>query len=338
MRKYIFLALISVALISVNYWAQIDPPPVLRVYSGKAMGAAFSVTWVETKAHPSVQLEVDAILQRITDQMSTYKPDSQLSQFNRFRGVEWFDVSTEVVAVIAIAQEVSSVSDGVFDVTVKPLVAAWGFGPDASSLAPSEAQLALVANTVGYQYLELRQSPPALRKRIPELQVDLNGIAPGYAVDQISVALTRLGIDDYLVDVGGELRIAGHKAPGVKWRIAIETPEAAGAATDSAYELEATSLGTSGDYRNYYERDGQRFSHTIDPRTRRPIAHRLASVTVLAKDCAHADAFATVLNVLGPDDGFKFAQHNQLSTLMLIRTEAGTFEHRRSGFFASDTP
>jgi FAD:protein FMN transferase len=328
---------VLLALGAVNVWYLTRDDSVVRVHRGETMGSNFSVTWVEAKPHPDVSREVDTLLWHLTALTSTYAEDSQLSEFNRLDSTEWFDVAPELAEVVTIAQRVSELSEGAFDVTVKPLVAVWGFGPDGAHVLPTAEALDTAAASVGFRRLEARLTPPALRKQIPALQVDLNAIVPGYAVDQIAVLLARQGIDDYLIDVGGELRASGHKR-GAKWQVAIEMPsaampKAATQATDSVYALETTALATSGDYRNYYERDGRRLSHTIDPRTRRPIEHALASVTVLAPTGAEADAFATALNVLGPDAGRAFAEQHGLATLMLVRVAPNVFERRQTGWF-----
>ncbi len=326
------LAALLLMLVAVNVWYFARDASVVRVHHGKTMGSTFSVSWVETTAHPALPQQVNGLLEDLSALTSTYDANSQVSAFNRAETTDWFAVAPDVVEVVAIAQRMSELSDGAFDVTVKPLVAAWGFGPGAAQTPPTEQVLEAAAARVGFRRLEVRQSPPALRKLVPTLELDLNGIVPGYAVDRIAALLTANDIRDYLIDVGGELRAAGKKPSGA-WQVAIEAPDSATPTADSVFELRDTALATSGDYRNYYERDGKRLSHTIDPRTRRPIEHHLASVTLLAATGAEADALATVLNVLGPDRGRAFAERHQLSTLMLVRVAPGVFERRQTGWF-----
>jgi FAD:protein FMN transferase len=307
----------------------------LRSHRGTTMGSTFAVTWVESEAHPTIAQEVDELLAQITRLMSTYESDSQLSAFNRSTSTEWFEVAPSLAEVVTIAQSVSELSNGVFDITVKPLVAAWGFGPSGSPVPPTEAEFSNLAKLIGFQRLSVRLNPPALRKQAPEVQVDLNAIAPGYAVDQIAKLLVARGINDYLIDVGGELRASGRKSKNSQWQVAIELPDGKGQLFDASFDLEDMALATSGDYRNYIERDGKRLSHTLDPRTMRPIEHRLASVTVLAPTAAQADAWATALNVWGPDEGLRRAARNDWSVLMLVRTDDGGFEQRKNGHFAT---
>jgi FAD:protein FMN transferase len=311
---------------------------LLANYSGKTMGSTFSVTWREREPHPDVRSGIDAILARVNQLMSTYDPNSELSRFNSSQDLDWFPVASETIELLQIAREISVLSGGAFDVTVKPLVSAWGFGPGLRGAPPTQDQLTALDERVGYTKLLLRVDPPALKKTHPQLEVDLNAIAPGYAADLIAAYLQQRDLSEYLIDIGGELRIAGHKADGVNWRVAIEEPDTADRAAEGTYEPGTTSLATSGDYRKYYELDGRRISHTIDPKTRRPIEHNLASVTVLSETCAGADGLATALNVLGPDVGLALARSAGLSVLMLVRQPDGTFERRVTGWFTKATP
>lgn len=338
MRAFVPLVFCLLALLGIAYPNQSrSSSPArwpLEMHSGKTMGSTFAVTWRSATRHADIPHAVDASLTRINHLMSTYDPRSELSRFNQNRGTDWFSVSQETAEVVSLSQEISELSAGGFDVTVKPLVASWGFGAGASKSVPNEQELDALRARVGYEKLAVRLTPPALRKSHPELEVDLSAIAPGYAVDKIVELLERVGIVDYLVDVGGELRMAGQKAPGVRWRVGIEMPDAVERKAAASYELDTTALATSGDYRNYYELNGKRISHTIDPRTRHPIEHNLASITVLAPTAARADALATALNVLGPIRGFELAVQNGLSVFLLIRSSDGSFEHRATGLFA----
>lgn len=333
-RKLLLVVLVGLGLIGGSYWYSTrGRRGEIQVHQGQTMGSTFSVSWVDSKPHPDVPVEIDRVLQRVIDLMSTYDSDSELSRFNRSDSTDWFPVAPELVEVVTIAREISYESHGAFDVTVKPLVQAWGFGPNGASSPPTDAELHAASRRFGYWRLELRDNPPALRKQIPGLELDLNAIAPGYAVDRIAQALEARGITNYLVDVGGEIRVSGEKGGGAKWRIAVEMPDRDARTAESVYEFQNTAIATSGDYRNYYERDGKRVSHTIDPRKGRPIDHNLASVTVLSSSAARADALATALSVLGPDEAYALASRTHLSVLLLVRTAPGTFEHRRTGWF-----
>ena len=185
----------------------------------------------------------------------------------------------------------------------------------------------------GYEKLEYRLDPPALRKLHPELTIDLSALAKGYGVDVLAEYLEEVGVQDYMVEIGGEIRARGTNPDGQVWRIGIEKPEPGG--QRSVYEalpLEDLGMATSGDYRNYYELDGERLSHTIDPRTGRPITHKLASVTVLHEECAFADAYATALNVLGPERGYELAVSLKLPALFIVRVD-DRFEEKATPAF-----
>ncbi|MBK5930111.1 FAD:protein FMN transferase ApbE [Halochromatium salexigens] len=299
---------------------QAEDPRVL-VLRGSTMGTNYSVQIVE----PSAALDRDALAEQInarladiTTLMSTYQPGSELSRFNNADVTEWFLVSPELEAVVEAAQAVSEASAGAFDVTVGPLVNLWGFGPSPRiEDLPSAGDIQAARARVGWRQLEVQAQPPALRKSRPDLYVDLSAIAKGYAVDQLAGLVESHGIVDYLVEIGGELRGRGVNGHGEPWRIAIERPDAGQRAVFQVVALRDLGMATSGDYRNFVEIDGQRYSHTIDPATGRPVGHRLASVTVLADDCMQADAWATALLVLGPERGLALAEQRGLAALFI---------------------
>ncbi len=294
---------------------------------GATMGTVYTVKVVAPPAGldgAALQPEIDAILGRITDRMSTWEPDSELSRFNASATTQWVAVSDETARVVREALAVSRLTEGAFDVTVGPLVDLWGFGAaPRSDESPSEAQVAAAREKVGYQRLHVREESPALRKDHPELRVDLSAIAKGYAVDQVAEHLESRGFGAYMVEVGGEVRARGPHPRGGPWRIGIEKPIAGGRSVQRVLHVEDGGLATSGDYRNFVERDGQRLSHTIDPRSGRPVTHRLASVTVVADSCMRADALATGLLALGPEKAADLARREAIAALFLIRGEEG---------------
>lgn len=297
--------------------------PDLCVFTGATMGTTFVV---KVLAEPAIEdlnalgLAIQAAVDDVDAKMSTYKPVSELSRFNRHRSEEPFPVSPETAEVFRIALEISRQSGGAFDVTVGPLVNAWGFGPDARpATPPDDEMLARLRESVGYQHLAIDEQNRLIKKN-PDLYCDLSGVAKGYATDRAAQAIEKHGGMNYMVEVGGEIRVRGHNATGTPWRIAIEKP-VTGSGRDSYQQvlsLEETALATSGDYRNYYVENGQRLSHTIDPRTGRPIAHGLASVSVLHPACAWADAYATAIMALGPEDGYAFALEHKITALLII--------------------
>ncbi len=314
--------------------------PMLSL-SGETMGSTFSVKVFDPPDNfpADWQLQVDRELRLITDHMSTYLDSSDISRFNASSSTDWFEVSPDLVTVVSRSLELSELSEGALDVTLLPIVKAWSFGPGKKrEVPPSDEELSTLKRTVGYRHLHARMDPtPALRKDLAELQIDLNAIAPGYAVDVVIDLLQRLGAKDLFVEIGGEIRATGDKA-GEAWKVGIQQPDVDGYQVAVAYPLRDRSIATSGDYRSFFEYQGQRYSHTIDPRTMRPVTHELASVTVLADDCMTADALATILSVLGPVEGLAFAKRQGLDTLFMTRTAEDKFSLATTGQFAATLP
>jgi thiamine biosynthesis lipoprotein len=299
--------------------------PGYQRHGGSAMGTGYRVT---AKCPGEVGDQVTAVLDAVNADMSTYLPESTLSVFNRGPVGEWLPVSADLIEVVEAAHDLSELSGGAFDVTVGPLVNLWGFGPNgAPAQRPAAARVEFVRAKVGYHYLESRRAPPALRKST-DVYVDLSAIAKGFAVDRIAQRLFELECSDFLVDVGGEVRASGVNPQGAAWRIGVEVPDPDSfGAIQRVLRISGSGLATSGDYRNFLEVDGERFAHTIDPRTGYPVDHTLASVTVVHESAMLADGYATLLNVLGPQEGFSLAEGLGLPVLFLIRTPNG-FEER----------
>ncbi len=313
------------------------PEPEVWRFDGATMGTTWHVTLVDPPAglaRESAAAGIDAALERVNAQMSTYRADSEVSRFNRAAPGEWFAVSADTAEVVATALAVHERSAGAFDITVGPLVDLWGFGAGSKRRArvPAPDEVAAVAARVGSAALRVRAEPPALFKAA-DREIDLSAIAKGYGVDRAALWLEGNGVANYMVEVGGEVRTRGRNPQGRKWRIGIEAPELLqqGRAI-TAVALSGESVATSGDYRNYFEAGGRRYSHTIDPATARPVEHALASVTVVAADCKTADALATAIDVLGPDQGLAFAERENLPVYLLVRAGAG-FESRHSPAF-----
>ena len=298
--------------------------------TGGALGTTFSVKLVDPAdafVAEDLQQAIDATLERVDSLASTWKADSQLSLLNANASTDWIAISDELCGALESALEVSRLSDGAFDITVGPLVNLWGFGPDGSvSDPPSDAELEAAMELVGYDKLETRCDQGDVRKSIADLYIDLSGWAKGHAVDQIALLLDSRSLANYLVEIGGELRMRGHNAMRDKWAIAVEAPLTSQRRPHSVLRITDTSVATSGDYRNYFEHDGDLYSHTIDARTGRPVAHDLAAVTVVNESAAFADAMATALLVLGPDAGPELATRLDLAGYFLLRGTTGISE------------
>ncbi len=294
------------------------PEPVRL--AGPTMGTQYHITL----SHPPAALDpeairagIDALLARVNRIMSTYDPESELSRFNANQSTDWVAASAELIDVVTEALRISRLSDGAFDITVGPLVNLWGFGPDMTvDGLPTAAAIAQAREQVGYQKLQVTGS--ALRKDRPDLYVDLSAIAKGYGVDQVAAYLEAQGIEDYLVEIGGELRAKGRNPRGESWTIAVEKPSPRRRAVEQVIQINGGGVATSGDYRNFFEKDGRRYSHAIDPHSGLPIRHRLASVTVVRPDCMEADALATALLVLGPEAGYALAERRHYAALFMV--------------------
>jgi thiamine biosynthesis lipoprotein len=311
-------------------------------FSGLTMGTSYTVKLVEPP--PSLDLprlaeEIQRRLDGIDALMSTYRPDSELSRLNQYEGSQWFAVSPQTAAVIDEAIRVGRLTDGAFDVTVGPLVELWNFGPRKGTRdrVPSAAEINAARRQLGLDALEVRLSPPAVRKTRKDVRVDLSGIAKGFAVDQLAEHLELRGVHNYLIEVGGELRAEGRNHHKTPWQVAVESPVAGIRSVERVVPLDGAAMATSGDYRNYFEQDGVRYCHIIDPRSGRPITHRLASATVIAPACSRADAVATALMVLGPEAGYELAQREKLAVLLLVKTDAG-FEEKSTVEFRNMLP
>ncbi len=297
----------------------------LHILTGPTMGTVYTVKYLAPARavdDSEVRGVIDQILVRLTHEFSTYDPASELSKLNAAAAEEWLPVSPEMFEVMRIALEFNQLSGGAFDMTVGPLVALWGFGSTVpkQDRVPAEAEIAAALRLVGADQIELRKEPPAVKKKQGKVSIDLNALVPGYAADQIAARLEQFGIRHYLVDLGGEFKLKGHNQDGEPWAIAIEQPQTGERGAALVLKLTGKGLSTSGDYRNFFELDGQRYSHEIDPRSGRPIRHNLASVTVIAGSAMQANGLATALLVLGPEAGFSLAESQNIAAVFILRS------------------
>ncbi|MGK0499977.1 MAG: thiamine biosynthesis lipoprotein [Oceanicoccus sp.] len=298
--------------------------------SGSTMGTTYHVTILseDTSSEGQQQLQkvIDQQLQLINQQMSTYISDSELSRLNGAIVGEAMPVSVNLFDVLILSLELGWLSNGAFDITVGPLVNLWGFGPSSleqPNKIPTASNIERELAAVDFQAIVFDLEGRTVTKR-KSVKIDLSAIAKGYAVDKIAELLKYAGYQDFMVEVGGELSLQGNSPRARPWLIAIEVPEAASIGqVQQALSLSNVSLATSGNYRNYFEHDGKRYSHTIDPRSGYPISHNLASVTVVAENAAYADGLATAITVMGPEQGLQLAQQQGLAVYLLVKTEQG---------------
>ena len=296
---------------------------------GRTMGTTYNIKVVATPEQvEALKLhdKIDVVLKQVNQAMSTYIPSSEISLFNKSNSNEAFEISPGFARVLKESIRLGELSNGKLDITVGPLVNLWGFGPEhRPEKVPSESELVNTLTRVGLKNLHLVGNK--LSKDIPDLYVDLSTTAKGYGVDVVAELIAANGIVNYLVEIGGEVRLKGFKHTGELWAIAIEKP-----ILDPSGEQRAihqivipkdNAVATSGDYRNYFEADGQRFSHIIDPATGKPINHNLVSVTVIHPSSMTADGLSTTLMVLGTEQGMQFAVKNDLAALFIYKTEHG---------------
>jgi thiamine biosynthesis lipoprotein len=289
-------------------------------FAGSTMGTSYRITTKGHHAPAHLQAGVEAILESTNQQLSTYRTNSDLSRFNRTAGSSWLEVPPELAHVLTTADGISRASGGAFDATVAPVVDLWGFGPSASIInSPSDHRLGAALAKIGHHQLHINDAQTAVRKARPDVTVDLSGIAKGFAVDRIADYLERHGVDDFLIDIGGDMRMSRSSPSNAPWRIGIERPEIGPRTVHRVINIGQGAVATSGDYRNFLESNGSMYSHIIDPRSGAPVSHDLASVAVVAGTAEQADGLSTALMVMGPDAGLELANDIELSALFIVR-------------------
>ncbi len=330
-------AFVAVLLVFGLISACSDSDPFVPVsVSGPTMGTGYNIKYFRSPkslhTDRQIEMEIEKIFSRVNELMSTYSEDSEVSRFNRAPGNTWFPISDETYSVIELALNVSEMTNGAFDITVAGLVDLWGFGPSPMpEKIPEPGQISSLLQRVGYSQLLLKDDPNSILKRT-DLNIDLSAVAKGYAVDLVADYLNSTGIESYLVELGGEVKARGAKKDMEPWRIAIESPVVQKRAIQKVVQLNNQAIATSGDYRNYFEQNGHRYSHTINPGTGYPVTHRLASVTVIDESTARADALATAFMVLGDKQGLVFAEANHVAALFIVKTDNGFEEIMSTSF------
>jgi thiamine biosynthesis lipoprotein len=301
--------------------------PMVEIH-GRTMGTFYGVKVVGDfpGGQQALQTQVDSLLKHYNDEISTYDPNSSLSKFNQQQTSTPFPVSQEMADIVISALRVGQRTQGVLDVTIGPLVNLWGFGPDKRPVkTPTDEQITAARQRVGIQHLHVDVSADhaALRKDVPNIYVDLSTIGEGFGADKVAEFLESRGVHNYLVEIAGASRSRGVNAKGDPWKLAIQKP------TDELDEVQAIikpdgrAISTSGSYRNYYELDGKRYSHIIDPATGKPITHRLVSATVITPTALEADGLDTALMVMGPEKAMAFAKQQRLAVYLVIKTDKG---------------
>ncbi|MDQ3263743.1 MAG: FAD:protein FMN transferase [Myxococcota bacterium] len=328
-RWWVLLGVLAVAFGAV-YFGRRAPAAATTRLEGRTMGTTWSVLLDGPRPsgrEEALRGEVEALLAEVNASMSTYDPNSELSRFNRVRDTAPVEISAPLAEVMALSLDVSRRSGGSFDVTVGPLVEAWGFGSRGRvEELPEDDEIARLLSRVGADQLVLQGR--ALAKRHPEVEVDLSAVAKGDAVDRVSELLLARGEPNHLVEIGGELRARGQSAQGVPFRVGIEEPDPRQRTLRLAVALDDRALASSGNYRNHFTRGGRRYAHTLDPRTGRPVQHPLQAVSVLHDRCGAADAWATALLAAGPEQAWELANAEGLDVLLLVEGPEGKVVQR----------
>ncbi len=303
----------------------------LHTLSGATMGTTWSVKLIAAvSALPALERGIQARLDQVVAQMSTWERGSDISRYNRAGAGSRHTLPAEFAEVLDAALTLAADSDGAYDPTIGPLVDLWGFGPaGACAQTPTADALADARVRVGWRRLGYDAATRALTQPGGAC-LDLSSIAKGYGVDRVADWLLAQGVEHCLVEVGGELRGHGRRPDGSAWRVAVERPGSDGDAATAVIALDGDAIATSGDYRRYFDADGRRYAHTLDPRSGAPIDGELASVTVLHAQCMQADGLATALSVLGAREGLAYANRRGLAALFVVR--------EGEGFVARGTP
>lgn len=305
-----------------------SPAPSSLVLEGKTMGTFWRVSLAGVESQRATELK-QAIQQQLDaddQELSTWKKNSDLSRFNQYRGQQPQAVSENMADIVTLALRIGKKTAGAMDITVGPLVNLWGFGPDKQpDSIPSQAQIDAARALTGLQHLKVIQTGEGqwLQKDLPALYVDLSTVGEGFATDHLARLMEQQGINNYLVSVGGAVLTRGKNSDGKAWRVAIQKPTDKENAVEAIVDLQGHGISTSGSYRNYYELDGKRISHVIDPVTGRPIEHKLVSATVIATTALEADGWDTGLMVLGTEKARQLALQDKLAVYLITKEGEG---------------
>ena len=331
--KNALISLLFAALVLIPGCTSTEAPVSNQLeLSGNTMGTTFTIKIVKNnflllgdynKKVKEIEAGINGLLEDINRKMSTWISDSEISMFNKAEGDKWIDISGETAMVLSDALKISKLTAGSFDITVGPLINLWGFGSDKKPVRiPSTEDIQKKQKISGYKKLSVRTSPPSVKKEIGELYCNLSGIAKGYGVDAVASFLDSKGFYNYLVEIGGEISVRGKNGKGEEWRLGVLSPDGLNT-IKKIITIGDKAMATSGDYHNYFEEEGVRYSHIIDPETGRPITHKLVSVTVIMDNCMEADALATGITVMGPVKGYDFAVKNSIPIYMIVKDGEG---------------
>jgi thiamine biosynthesis lipoprotein len=286
-----------------------------REQSGRAFGTTWHLKTSQGLLHEKA-VELQSQLDGWEAQISHWKPDSAVSRFNASTGTEWQNMPVEVIELVRLAEKIAHDTDGALDITLAPLIDLWGFGSTGPRTSPPDAaEIEKARVTCGWHLLDIRDQPPALRKKHPHTQINLSSVAEGWALERLAQFLEASGAHDFLLELGGEVLARGHSADGKPWLVGVQAPDAPVGESMQALRLADASLCTSGTYRQRFEHDEQSYAHVLDPRTGSSVEHAPRSVSVMHASAAMADGYATALLVLGPIRGREIAARLGLNVL-----------------------
>ncbi len=313
-------------------------PPEETVLSGESQGTTYHIKFVLNKDQSAkvvdIHRQIIADLADIDTKLSNYREDSEISQINNNETSGWINASQEIIDLLVISKVVYEKSEGCFDLTIKPLFDLWGFSKHEPQI-PKQADIDSLKPHIGMGLLELDAAQKRLRKKDPKLKIDLAGIAQGYSVGNIAKRLETLGIQNYMVEIGGEMMVKGFKADGKPWRVGIESPNPLNRSLYKAITLnkpKAKAVMTAGTYRNFFDENGQSYSHILNPKTGWPVTHHLRSVTVVHNDPSWADAWDTALLCMGEGAAIKTAEQEKLNVFFVYEVNSNLKEYTSQSF------
>jgi thiamine biosynthesis lipoprotein len=320
-----------------------QPPAQEFEISGPTQGTQYHIKWTSQETSPTpeqLQSQIESQLASIDLQMSNYRDDSEISKLNQQETTDWLPISTEILGLLRIADSVYQDTDGCYDLTIKPLLDLWGFSKHQNTI-PSDTQIMDAKRHIGMNLLEIDDVNHRIRKKDPKLKIDLSSIAQGYSTGVLAQLLESFHLHNYMVEIGGEMVVNGHKGNGEPWRIGIEKPIPNGAGLQKLLTVtptQPTAIMTAGTYRNYFEVNGIRYSHIINPVTGKPVTHTLRSVTLIHEDPTVADAWDTALLCIGAERSLQVAEKNKLKLVLLSEQNSEITESLSSAFTLWQTP
>lgn len=323
--RFLNYILVLIIILVLGYFVLASKSPYHTI-TGKTMGTYYNVKIRSDKIDNFLQTEIQELLDRIVAQNSIFDADSEISIINKNSENEWIPLSEDMSLIMKKAYSIYKDSNGGFDPTVGAIIELWGFGKKKISRIPKEEEIKEVLKYTGFNKVSFSKDYTMIKKTNANTQINLSGIVKGFGVDRVAEFLLSKGYKDFIIEIGGEVRAHGSRVDGGNgWNLAILAPIKGKSINYNILAIKDYSAATSGDYRNYYTVDGDVFSHTIDPKTGKPVVADISSVTVLHKNCMEADALATAIITMGKEKGLKFANNKGLEAIIFVKNKDGGF-------------